>query len=477
MYKQYLNGRMVDGLGKPFNVYNPATGETIDTVGAATAAQALEALDCAKAAFKKWSKETTMDERVAWLRKYFQAISAEKEHILDLLMSETGKPYETALEDWGHLVNNFNFYAEEIRRVYGVSLPSYNTPYGETYHIVEKRPLGVIVGHLAWNYPLLNASLKICPTIVSGCTCVLKPSSQTPLATLYLGEIAEKIGLPAGVVNILAGPAAELGHALNTSRIPSMITLIGSDETGRHIQMEGSSSIKRYSLELGGIAPLIVMEDADLDFAAKNIVTMKCSNTGQMCIDYNRIYIHESIYGTLCAKILEEVKKIKVGCGRDEGYVMGPLINRGSRDRMFELIDDALKGGAKLLYGGTVPRGYEAGNYIWPTLLVDVKDTMRVSNEEIFGPIIPLQPYSDYEKALQMAIDSDYGLTSYLFGHDARAIARAFEVFESGEVFVNGPGANSHLPHVGARQSGVGCDMSFWSLEEYFQLKRLSINP
>ena len=476
MYKQYINGKMVDGKGKPMDVTNPADGSVVGTVGAATGAQAVEALEAAQTAFATWSK-TTMNERVEWLLKFRDAVLAEKEYIVDLLSAESGKPYLTACDDFDWMMRSCQFYAEEVRRVYGTSMNEFSVPYGGTYHVIEKRPLGVVVGHLAWNYPIGNAGLKICPTIVSGCCCVLKPSSQTPLATLYLGEIAARIGLPAGVINIISGPAAELGTALNSSKIPKMITLIGSSDTGRQVQLEGSSSIKRYSLELGGNAPVIVMPDCDIEEAAAATVRMKTSNTGQMCTDYNRIYVHESIYEKFTQLVLEGVKKVPIGSMRDEGRVMGPMINRGARDRMFELIDDAKAKGAKLLYGGEIPKGLEAGNFITPTLLVDCNDDMLVAAEEIFGPIIALQPYTDFEAALKAAINTEYGLTSYLWGHDARAIYRAFEVFESGEILINGARGGSHLPHVGIKQSGVGCDSSLWSLDEYYDLKRLSMIP
>lgn len=480
MVKQYIGGKLVEGQGRRMKVYNPANNEVITEFGGASREQALEALDCAKRAFPKWSRETTIDERVGWLRRLFEALKEEKDHIQELLMAESGKTYALAEEDWNLLAINFNFYAEEIRRVYGTSIqPGDKNHMGNgIYNIVGKRPLGVVVSYMAWNYPLFNASLKLCPALVSGCTCVLKPSSETPLATLYIGEVAARIGLPEGVVNIISGPSSEVGAALNSSRIPKMITLIGSDDTARTIVKESSTSIKKYSFELGGIAPVIVCEDADHDLAADMIIAMKTANTGQICTAYNRIYVHESIYDSLSEKILERLKKQKLGSGRDEGEVIGPMINRAARDRMLDLIDDAVSKGATLVYGGTVPEEFAAGNYIVPALLKDASNDMRVFQEETFGPIIPLCRYSDFDDALRMSVEGDYGLSSYLYTHDSRKIAYAYEMFESGEVIVNGaPTVTYNTPHVGARQSGVGCDGSFWSLDEYFQLKRLSMVP
>lgn len=476
MYQQYIGGKMVDGKGKPMPVFNPATGEIIDYVGAATAAQTVEALEAAQTAFRTWSK-TSITERANWLLKLRDACLLEREELLDLLSAESGRPYVNACQDFDWMITSFTFYAEEIKRVYGTSFPNFDTPPGTVYHVVERRPIGVVVGHVAWNYPLGNAGLKIGPSVVSGCTLVLKPSSQTPLATLRVAEIAERIGFPAGVFNVVSGPSDEIGYALNSSTIPKMITLIGSSETGRQIMRDGATSIKKYSMELGGNAPVIVMGDVDVDEVAKAIVAKKVGNAGQTCVCYNRIYIHESIYEEMCQKIAEHLKDVKIGMGRDPGFVMGPLINRAARDKMLDLIDDAVKNGARLIVGGEIPKGYEAGNYITPALLADVRDTMRVSKEEIFGPIIPIQPFSDLDDALEKANNTIYGLSAYFYGHNAREIYKAFEAFEAGEIFVNGCGGGQQLPHAGCKQSGVGCDSSYWSLEEYLDFHRISMIP
>lgn len=477
MYEQYIGGRLVEGKGKPLPVINPANEETIATFPAATGAQAVDALRAAQEAFKTWSR-ASLDERVNWLRRYTEAILAEREYIADLLSLETGKPFAEACFDFDWGISSLRYFAEEIRRVTGTTYSDNACERSEWFHLVGKRPLGVVVGHLAWNYPLGNAALKIGPTIASGCTCVLKPSSQTPLATLYLGEIMQRIGLPTGVANIIAGPSDELGQALNSSRIPKMITLIGSTDTGRQVMAQGATSVKTYSLELGGNAPCIVMEDADVALAAKLAVVSQVSNTGQTCIGYNRIYVHESRYQEFCDAVLEGLKKVTIGAGRDAGeMVMGPMISRRERDRVLGLINDAKAGGARVLLGGIIPAGFEKGYYISPTLLADVTEDMRISREEIFGPVIAVRSYTDYEDALKKANDTEAGLTSYLYGHDARAIARAYDVLDFGELYVNGFSSGPMLPHVGMRESGVGCDASQWGLNEYFCLKRLSMHP
>lgn len=477
MWKQYINGQLVEGSGPEISVTDPATGRVFTSFPGATAAQAEQALQAAQDAFRTWSW-ASLDERVGWLRKYTQALLEEKEYIVDLLSQESGKPYAEACYDFDWGISSLNFFAEEIRRITGTTFSDYGGCRGEFYHLVDQRPLGVVVGHLAWNYPLGNAALKIGPTIASGCCCVLKPSSQTPIATLYLGEIMHKIGLPAGVVNIIAGPSGELGQALNASSIPKMITLIGSSETGRQVMAQGATTVKTYSLELGGNAPCIIMEDGDIDTAVQLAVTSQVSNSGQTCIGYNRIYVHESRYQEFCEKAVTLLKKVKLGAGRDPGeVVMGPLINKRERDRVLGLIEDAKANGAKVLFGGTIPTGFEQGAYLMPTLVADVTEDMRISREEIFGPVLSVRAYSEFEDVLQKANDTQAGLTSYLYGHDSKAIYHAYEVLQFGELYVNGFSTGPMLPHTGMRESGIGCDASQWGLKEYFSLKRLSLKP
>lgn len=476
MFKQYINGKLVDGKGKIAEVFDPSTGEVIDTVSCATAEQTKEALNAAAEAYKTWSK-TPVNERYNWLMKLKSACVAERDRLIDLVSFESGRPYPAACGDVDWLLTSLSYYAEEAKRMDGEVLPTQSVNGKENYHIVTRRPLGVTVGHIAWNYPLGNASIKLAPAVASGCTCIIKPSSETPLATLYLGVIAERIGFPAGVINILSGPASEVAKTLNESDIPRMITLIGSYETGLAVMKQGASSLKKYSLELGGNAPVIVMPDADLDEVAANIVAKKVGFAGQTCVNYNRIYIHERIYAELCEKVAKELAKVKLGRYKDEGYIMGPVINRAARDRMRELIDDAVRCGAKLVMGGEVPAEFAKGSYITPALLVDVTDEMRVSKEEIFGPIIPLQSFSDFDEVLAKANNTIFGLSAYIFGHNAKEIAKAFEMLEAGEIFVNGGIGSEFTPHPGLKQSGIGCDKSKWSMEEYYDFKLLSLVP
>jgi len=476
MYRQYINGRMVEGKGRPLEVLNPATGEVVGIVGTATADQAKEALESAQKAFRTWSK-TSVNERISWILKLREACMEEREVFIDLVSRESGRLYSQACGDVDWFFLSFIYYTDEVKRINGMTFPAMASVPGSAYHIVEHQPLGVTVGHVAWNYPMGNMSIKLCPSLAAGCPCIIKPSSQTPLSALHVGEIAAKIGFPAGVLNIISGSSNEVGKTLNSSDIPRMISLIGSTETGLKIMQEAATSVKKFSFELGGNAPVIVMDDADPDAVADNIVAKKTGFAGQTCVNYNRIYVHEKIYRILGEKIAERVQKFVPGKGRDQGPVINPMIDRKARDRMLDLISEAVSQGATLAAGGTIPQGFENGNYIMPALLMDVTDRMRVSKEEIFGPIIPLQPFSSLNQALEQANDTQSGLSAYFFGHRSPEIAKAFEMFHAGEIFVNGGGGTEFTPHAGTKQSGIGCDRSRWSLEEYFDIKYISLVP
>lgn len=474
--KQYINGVLVEGKSKVNHVYNPATGEIIESFKGATREQTLEALDAANEAFKIWSK-TSVNERADWLYKLKAACTAERDKLIDLVSFESGRPYAAACGDVDWLLISLSYYAEQAKRIEGTVLPYQGGADRPNYQIVTRQPIGVTVGHIAWNYPLGNASIKLAPAIASGCTCIIKPSSETPLATLYVGEIAAKIGFPKGVLNIISGPASEVAATLNESRIPRMVTLIGSYETGLKLMNQASTSLKKFSLELGGNAPVVVMPDADLDDVAKNIVAKKVGFAGQTCVNYNRIYIHRSIYGTLCDKIAKELSNVKLGKYKDEGYIMGPVINLEARNRMLDLIKDAVDSGAKLVMGGEVPEEFSEGSYMTPALLIDVNDEMRVSKEEIFGPIIPLQAFDTLDEAIEKSNNTIFGLSAYFFGHNSKEMSKYFENVTAGEFFVNGGGGTEFSPHAGAKQSGIGCDKSKWSIEEYYDIKFLSMIP
>jgi len=478
VFRQYINGACVVGEGKSFDVINPATEEVNATVNAASETQTIKALEAAQLAFKTWSR-TSINERIGWVVKLREALRAEMDTLTDLAAREVGKSYPEAAAECRMMFNVLDFYCEEVKRVYGTTIKDYDSKPGEVFHVMQRYPVGVAVGHLAWNFPIQNVALKLGPTLASGCTCVLKPSSSTPLATLYLGAIGEKVGFPKGVFNIVSGPSSVVGRTLNESKIPRLITLIGSSETGRQVLAQASTSIKRFSLELGGNAPAIVMPDADLESTAVFMVKRKIRACGQGCGNINRIYVHKSVHDEFVNLLRVNIEKVKVGWGKELGDIMGPQINKAARDRLLDLTKDATSKGAKLVYGGKIPENLTKGSYIMPTLLDNVPDNTRLCHEEVFGPILPVYNFSDLDDVINRANDTEYGLVSYLFSHDSRVIARVTDELSFGEVHVNNPSGGSFvpLPHVGIKESGVGCDGSRWALDEYFWMRRLSIGP
>lgn len=478
MYKMYINGKCVEGAGDKLDVTCPATGELLETITTASIQQADEALEAAQSAFHDWAR-LSLNERIGWMMKLKDACLAEKDEIVDLMAKEGGKSRKEAANDFNAFIGYFGFYAEEAKRVYGTDIPEYGGRRGN-FHVVLKRPVGVVVGHLAWNMPISNVGLKLCPAMASGCTCVLKPSTETPLASLKVGELCEKIGLPAGVVNIVTGKASVIGNHLSQSKIPAMVAVIGSSAVGVEVMQNASTSIKRFSMELGGNAPCIIMPDCDLEKTAKYVADRKVRISGQGCANINRIFVHESIHDEFVKLLLEDVKKIQVGWGDDMPNAMGPMINVKTRDRMIHLVEEAQSQGAKLLYGGNIPElpdNLKNGAFFVPAVLDGVTDEMSITQQEIFGPIYSILTFKDLDEVIERSNKTDLGLTGYLFTHDSRVIGRVIEEVEVGELQVNDPGAGPNMPHIGIKQSGLGCDRGKWSLDEYYDIRRISIQP
>jgi succinate-semialdehyde dehydrogenase / glutarate-semialdehyde dehydrogenase len=470
MFKHYIGGKTIEGKGMPVRVINPATEDISGEFLASDASLAKEALLSAQKAFPVWSG-MTLNERSAWICKLKNAILEKKEEILNILMSETGKPLGNADYDFGMLIQCLEYYPEEAKRLTGKIIEDYSNSFR---NLIIHQPLGVVVGYLAWNFPLLNVGYKLGPALASGCTCILKPSTKTPLATMKIGEVAEKIGFPSGVFNIIAGSHGEISKVLSKSDIPKMITLIGSSRAGREIVTESSNSIKRYSLELGGNAPAIVMPDADIDRAAYYICDIKYGNAGQICVNVNRVFVHESVHKEFIDNVKKYSEAVKLGWGREDGAMMGPMISKADQERMGALVQDAVSKGAKVICGGTAA-DKPKGNYFMPTVLDGVTPQMRVYKEEIFGPIMPVLTYKDGDDIIGMANDTEYGLASYLFTKDYKNVFEIGEGLDFGTVCVNEPFFAINLPHGGLKESGVGKDCSSYSLEEYYFIKRISI--
>lgn len=471
VYKCYIDGKQVDGLEGDMNVVNPGTEELVGTVSLINVKQAESALVAAQKGHEYWSS-LTLEERVVWINKLADAIKAKETSIVQVLMEETGKIKSGAQEDYQMLLDCLDFFPKEAAKFEAEVI---ETPGASHENIITREPVGVVVAYLAWNFPLLNLGYKLGPVLASGCSCVIKPAETTPLATLMIGKILEEIKFPRGVVNIVLGDVARMAHAMNTSPIPQMVTLIGSTYTGKRVVHESLTTIKKFSLELGGNAPAIVLKDYDEKLAAKTLTEFKFANSGQVCVSPNRIFVHEDQYDAFIETAGQVASKIKPGWGNEEGAGIGPMITAGSRARILDIIEDAVEKGARIIYGGKIPADKDKGYYMEPTVLADVTTDMRCYQEEIFGPIMPIIKYNDLLDLVAAANDTEYGLTSYLFTNDEREVTRFAKGIRSGTLCVNAPMYSVELPHGGVKNSGIGKDCSKYSLEEYYYIKRLSI--
>lgn len=479
MFKHYINGKMVEGAGELIEVVAPATGKIIATYKAVSEEQAQEALEAAQAAYKTW-QFSSMNERTEWMMKLKAAIAEHREEIVDLIAEETGRAWRDNVLDFNNLLSYFDFFNAESRRVYDVGLTE-QSAHRDSHTTVYYRALGVVVGHLAWNVPLLNFGVKLCPAVFSGCATVLKPSTDTPLATMRIGEIAAEIGFPAGVFNIVSGKSSTIGKYLNESKIPAMITCIGSIATGVRVMQQSATSIKRLSLELGANNPCIIMPDADIDYCVEFVGNRKVVGSGQGCGNINRIFVHESIHDEFVEKLLKKVKSIKIGYGKDKDFELGSQHDLASREKVLNYVNDAVERGAKLLYGGVpaeMPEEFKGGAFMIPAILDEVTDDMPVVKEEHFGPIYPILTFKTLDEVIERANNTEYGLMAYAFSHDSRAIHRFVEELECGKMSVNdGPLGDPNIPHSGHKQSGIGAVFSKWSLEEYYSIKCASVKP
>ena len=465
-----INGQPVV-TGRTFAVVDPATEETIAQVANAGEQTMQAALAAAQDAFGAWS-QTPQGERKAAVLRYISLLERDRDRLAELLVREAGKTYDIASYEVTCLIGSLRYFIEEADRLRQDVIPD---PTGRFLHYTLRQPLGVVVGFLAWNYPLLNLGYKLGPVLASGCTAVIKPSQHTPLATLAAAELLAEAGIAPGVVNVIACDDRAAANALLQSTVPAMITMIGSTASGVKLMSTAATSIKHFSLELGGNAPAIVYPDADLGDAAVRILNLKFSNAGQVCVAPNRALVHESVYEEFLSLAAQHAATFKLGSGRAEGPLMGPLMTAEARDRMLALVEQAVASGAQVVCGGRKPPQLDRGYFVEPTILRDVRPDMPLSCQELFGPLLPVIRYTDHDDVIAMANDTPYGLAAYVFTKDLSTALRAAERLEAGSVCVNEPHYGVHLPHSGLKQSGVGLDRSPYSLEEYLTLKRVSI--
>lgn len=472
-YRMYIDGKWVTS-DQTMEVLNPATEKAIATVPIASAKQVQQALEAAQRAQRDWARLTGV-ERGNFLRRWADLVDRDRERLARRLSEEQGKPLAEARGEMSFGNSWFRYYAEFDRRIEGDILPA-DKPNEQMW--IVPQPVGVVVGIIPWNFPSAVAIRKIAPALIAGNTIVLKPHEDTPLAALELAKLAEEAGVPSGVVNILTGPGETVGEALVTSPIPGLITFTGSIETGKRIMRLAADNVTLVSLEMGGKAPFIVMDDCDLDSAVKTAVFSRFFNCGQVCIANERTYVHKRIAPEFLERFLAEVKALAVGNPLEEGVAVGPKVNRQELEKVERYVAEAKAAGAQVLTGGRrLSEGkYARGYWYAPTVLTGVRQDMAVMQEEIFGPVVPVMEFSDFEEGLRLANDSRYGLASYLFTNDMNRVMRAVRDLEFGELYVNrGPGESIHGYHTGWKQSGFGGDDGKYGLEHYLRRKTVYI--
>src|SRR6185312_14983120 len=406
-------------------------------------------------------------ERSKILRKWYDLIMASVDDLALLLTTEQGKPLAEAKGEIVYGASFVEWFAEEAKRVYGDVIPS---PTNDRRLIVLKQPIGVCGAITPWNFPNAMITRKVSPGLAAGCTFVLKPAEQTPFSALALAELAERAGLPKGVLNIVTGDPVAIGQELCASPVVRKVTFTGSTEVGRILMRQSADTIKKMSLELGGNAPFIVFDDADLDAAAEGALASKYRNAGQTCVCANRIYVQDKVYDAFAAKLAEKVKAFKVGKGTEPGVAIGPLIDEQGLKKVEEHVADAIAQGGKVVLGGH--RHPLGGRFYEPTLITEMKTTMKVAREETFGPVAPLFRFRDDAEAIRLANDTEFGLCAYFYSRDVGRIFRAAEAIESGIVGVNvGIISNEVAPFGGVKQSGLGREGSKYGIEDFLEIK------
>ena len=463
----YIDGQWTDSdSGDTCDVLDPATGNVIAKVAKCGTAETRRAIEAAEKAQISW-RVTPVKERAALLRRWFDLMMETQEDLAQILTAEQGKPLAEARAEIAYGANYVEWFAEEGKRICGDTI---QPPSNDKRIVVIKQAVGVVACITPWNFPNAMLTRKIAPSLAAGCTVVCKPANETPLSAFALAELAERAGIPAGVINIVAGVTREIGAELTSNPTVRKLTFTGSTQVGKLLIEQCAATVKRTSMELGGNAPFIVFDDADVDAAVKGAIICKFRNAGQTCVCANRILVQEDIYDEFCEKFAAATADLKMGNGADDGISIGPLINDGAANDVVSFIEDAVANGANVVAGG---KRSDLGNrYIEPTILTNVRDDMRVFREEIFGPVAPVFKFKTEKEAIQMANDTEFGLACYFYSRDIGRIWRVGEALEYGIVGINeGIISNEMAPFGGVKESGQGREGSKYGLDDYLEIK------
>nr|WP_231607489.1 NAD-dependent succinate-semialdehyde dehydrogenase [Fictibacillus sp. 18YEL24] len=466
----YINGSWTGESLEKIEVYNPANGEVVGTVASCGKEETDAAIDAAHEAFPSWSKLTAY-ERADYLMKLHDLMIEQKEELAELMTLEMGKPLKESVGEVMYAASFIKWYAEEGKRIYGRTIPSS----AENKRMqVLRQPVGVVAAITPWNFPAAMITRKLGPALAAGCTFIVKPPKETPLTAIKLVELADQAGFPKGVINLVTGSSAVIGKAIMDSEKVRKVTFTGSTEIGKKLIEQSAATVKNVSMELGGHAPAVVLEDADLNKAVAGIVASKFRNAGQTCICINRVYVQESVYEEFVERVAVEAKKLKVGNGLEEGTDIGPIINKDGYEKISEHVENAVSNGAECVTGGK-GRADNGGYYYEPTVLKNVSQDMLIMNEETFGPVIPIHKISSVEEGIRLANTSPFGLAAYVYTESMSKGTQVVEGLDYGIIGWNdGVPSAAQAPFGGMKESGLGREGGVEGMEAYLETKYVS---
>ena len=465
----FVGGKWLEAK-ETFDVLDPATGDVVAKVSKSGKAETEAAVKAASDAFPAWRK-TTAKERSEILHRWYELMLENKQFLGELMVAEQGKPLKEALGEVDYAASYLQWFSEEAKRANGEIIPPAKSG---SRILATREPVGVVAAITPWNFPLAMLTRKLGPALAAGCTGLIKPASNTPLSAFALLQLAKDAGVPDGVINGVAGDTSAISQVIMASDAVRKVSFTGSTEIGKTLVRNSADTMKKVSMELGGNAPYIVFDDADIEAAVKGAITCKFRNTGQVCVCINRIYVQDGVYEAFTSRLAEEVRKLKVGNGMDEGVIVGPLINIQGLEKVEEHVKDALEKGGRLMEGGE--RHKLGGNFFQPTVIIDATDDMKVAHEETFGPLAACFRFKTEEEVIKRANDTPFGLAAYFYSQNLQRVFRVADAIESGMIGINECAiSNEAAPFGGVKESGLGREGSVLGLEEYLQVKTLHL--